>query len=63
VGAADDHAPRGLAEDVGQFGDRDGPGLDELGERLARSDGRELVGVADEHDVGVRTDRAQERDE
>ena len=40
-----------------------GPGLDELGERLAGSDRRELVGVADEHDVRLRADGAQERDE
>ena len=53
VGSADDHASRGLAEDVGELGDRDRAGLDELGERLAGSDRRELVGVADEDDVRV----------
>ena len=36
---------------------------DELGERLAGADRRELVGVADEHDVRARADRAQQRDE
>ena len=51
VGAADDHASRRLAEDVGELGDRDGFGLDELGERLAGADRCELVGVPDEHDV------------
>ena len=58
VGAADDHAARRLAEDVGELGDRHRLGLDELGERLAGADRRELVGVADEHDVGLRADGA-----
>ena len=63
VGAADDHAPRRLAEDVGELGDRHGARRHELGERLAGADRRELVGVADEHDVRARADGAQQRDE
>ena len=38
VRAADDHAPRGLAEDVGELGDRHDLVLDQLRERLARAD-------------------------
>ena len=56
VGSADDHASRRLAEDVGELGDRDGLGLDELGEGLAGADRCELVGVADEHDVRLGAD-------
>ena len=63
VGAADDHASRRLAEDVGELGDRDGLGLDELGEGLAGADRCELVGVSDEHDVGSWADGAEDRDE
>ncbi len=63
VGSADDHASGGLAEDVGELGDRDRAGLDELGEWLAGSDRRELVGVADEDHVGLGADGAEERDE
>ena len=58
VGAAHDHAPGGLAEDVRELGDRHRPRLHQLGERLAGADRRELVGVADEHDVRARPDRA-----
>ena len=63
VCAADDHAPRRLAEDVGELGHRHDLVLDELRERLARADRGELVGVADEHDVLLVADGAQERDE
>ena len=48
---------------MGELGDRDRAGLDELGERLAGSDRRELVGVSDEDDVGLGADGSQERDE
>ena len=63
VGALHDHAPGRLAEDVGQPGCRHAARGDQLGERLAGADRRELVGVADEHHVRLRADRAQERDE
>ena len=53
VRALDDHAVGGLAEDVGQPRRRHQLGGDQLGERLAGADGRELVGVADEHHVGL----------
>ena len=52
-----------LAEDVLQPGHGDRAGGDQLGERLARADRRELVGVADEHHVHRCADRAQERDQ
>ena len=54
VGAADDHAARRLAEDVRELGDGHRARGDELRERLAGADRRELVGVADEHDVRAR---------
>ena len=38
-------------------------GRDQLGERLAGADRRELVGVADQHDVGPLADGAQQRDQ
>ena len=37
--------------------------VDQLGERLAGADGRELVGVADEHHVHARADGSQHRDQ
>ena len=58
-----DHAPRGLAEDVRQPRGWDSTGRDELGERLAGADRGQLIGVADEHDVCLGADRAQQRDE
>ncbi len=63
VGALDDHASGGLAEDVGEPGGRHLLGGDQLGERLARADRGELIGVADQHHVGLGADRAEQRDE
>ena len=63
VRALDDHAPRRLAEDVGQPRRRHRARGDQLGERLAGADRGELIGVADEHHVRLGADRAQERDE
>ena len=63
VGAAHDHAPGGLAEDVREPGARHDPALHQLGERLAGADRGELVGVSDEHDVRPPPDRPQERHE
>src|SRR3954452_21298049 len=44
-------------------GGRGGARLDELGEGLAGADRGELVGVADEDDVGLCADGSEERDE
>ena len=63
VRALHDHAPGRLAEDVRQARRRHPLGGDQLGERLAGADRRELVGVADQHDVGSAADRAQQRDQ
>ena len=63
VCALDDHASRRLAEDVRQPGRRHRVRGDELGKRLAGADGSELIGVADEHDVRLGADGAQQRDE
>ena len=55
VGAADDHAARGLAEDVREPGDRDRAARPTSSANgLPAPTGRELVGVADEHDVRPR---------
>ena len=61
--ALHDHAPRGLAEDVGQPRRRDRVGRDQLRERLAGADRGELIGIADEDHVRLGPDRAQQRDE
>ena len=52
VGGGGDHRARRLAEDLGQPHDRRGAGGDQVLERLAGADRRQLVGVADEDDVG-----------
>ena len=62
VGPLDDHAPGRLAEDVGEEHGRHAAGGDELGERLARPHRRQLIGVADEHDVGPGAHRPEQRD-
>ena len=46
-----------------ELGDRDDLRLHQLGERLAGADRGELVRVAHQHDVHVRPDGAQQRDE
>ena len=63
VGALHDHASGGLAEDMGQARGRHQLGDDQLGERLARADRRELIGVADQYQVGVGADGTQQRDQ
>ena len=52
VGGGGDHRARRLAEDLGQPHDRHRAGGDQVLERLAGADRRQLVGVADEDDVG-----------
>ena len=52
VGGGGDHRARRLAEDLAQPDDRRDPGGDQVLERLAGADRRQLVGVADEDDVG-----------
>ena len=59
----DDHAAGRLTEDVGQPRGGHELGADELGERLAGADRRELIGVADEDHVGALADGAQQRDQ
>ena len=52
VGGGGDHRARRLAEDLGEPDDRRDPRGDQVLERLAGADRRQLVGVADEDDVG-----------
>ena len=52
VGGGGDHRARRLAEDLGEANHRRDPGLDQILERLAGADRRQLVGVANEDDVG-----------
>ena len=61
VGGADDQRARGLAEDLGQRGHRDATGRQQIAEHPPRADGRQLVGVAHEQDVGALADRGEER--
>ena len=63
VRAAHDHAARRLAEDVRELCHGHDLRGDELRERLPGADGRELVGVADEHDVHLVAHRPQQRDQ
>ena len=63
VRALHDHASRRLAEDVRQPRRRHRVRGDQLGERLAGADRSKLIGVADEHDVRLGADGAQQRDE
>ena len=52
VGGGGDHRARRLAEDLGEPDDRRDAGGDQVLEGLAGADRRQLVGVADEDDVG-----------
>ena len=52
VGGGGDHRAGRLAEDLGEADNRRDPGLDQVLEGLAGADRRQLVGVADEDDVG-----------
>ena len=52
VGGGGDHRARRLAEDLGEPDDGGGLRGDQVLERFARPDRRQLVGVADEDDVG-----------
>ncbi len=61
VGGGGDHRAGGLAEDLGEADDRGDLRGDQVLEGLARSDRRQLVGVADEDDVG-RLGEAAEQD-
>ncbi len=61
VGGGGDHRARRLAEDLGEADDGRDPRLDQVLEGLARADRRQLVGVADEDDVG-RLGQAAEQD-
>ena len=60
VGDRDDAAARALTEDRVEARDRGRAGIDEVAEHVAGADGRELVDVADEEQVGRARDRAQQ---
>jgi hypothetical protein len=53
VRTLDDLAVGGLPEHLRQTHDRNGLACDDIGERLSRPNGRELVDVADEDDGGI----------
>ena len=61
VGAGDDPALRGLAEDLGQPHDRHCAGRDHVGQDLPGSDGGKLIDVADDQQRGMVGDRLQQR--
>ena len=60
VSPLDDHAPRGLAEDVLEADRGDRAGRDQLGERLTRAHRRELIGIAHQHHMRPWTDGPQQ---
>jgi hypothetical protein len=51
-----------LPEDVAEPGNRHESARDKLGEGLAGTHGRELVGIADQHHAGMRAHGTQQRD-
>ncbi len=61
MGVHDDLALARLAEDLGEADDRDGAGVDDVGQHLARAHRRQLVDVADEDDRRVRRHGAEQR--
>ena len=63
VRALHDHAPAAWRKMCASRAVGTSPARDQLRERLAGADGRELVGVADQHHVRSRADRAQQRHE
>ena len=58
VGNRDDAAAGTLAEYRVEARDRGGAGVDEVAEHVACADGRELVNVADEQEMGCAGDGA-----
>jgi hypothetical protein len=60
MGGADDHRLGGLTEDVREPRHRHAAGVDQVGERLARPDRRQLIRVADHHHARLRVDRVEE---
>ncbi len=60
VGGGDDPALGGLAEDLGQAHDGHGTRLDDIGQDRTRSDGGELIDVADDEEVRLLRQRLEE---
>ena len=56
----DDQAFTVLTEDTPQHDFRDDAGIDQIAQHAARTDRRQLIDVADENQMAVRIDRAQQ---
>jgi hypothetical protein len=61
VGAGDDPALGGLAEDLGQSHNGYGTRRYDVGQNLTRPNGGKLINVADNQQRGVVGDRSQQR--